>query len=208
MKTRQTANRASEKTPPREAILEAALQIIAENTISRTRMRQIADRAGMSQGNLHYYFPSKAALFQSLLDDMLAMFSEERRSQLADSDLPTERKLECFLDQMKGILLERRHLMDVYYDFWVQGTRDPKIRRKMQGMYARYRKDIAGVVEEGVQSGAFDPTHAPLIPALLVSLMQGATLQYLMDEEAFDLDAYFDAAHTLILKLLLNREGR
>ncbi len=199
---KRTPRKAIDKPPPREAILEAALRTIAEHTISGTRMRQIADQAGMSQGNLHYYFPAKADLFLALLDEMLETFSEERSSQLANGSLSPTQKLECFLDQMKDILLERRHLMDVYFDFWVQGTRDPTIQQKIQGMYARWRQDVAVAVEEGVRSGAFDPTHAPLIPTLLVSLMQGGSLQYLIEDEAFDIDAYFDAARALILRLL------
>ena len=37
-----------------------------------------------------------------------------------------------------------------------------------------------------------------LCAAVFVSLLEGATLQYLIDPEAFDLDNYFDAARAAV----------
>ncbi len=60
-----------EKNDPAETILEAALETIFVEKISGARLRQVARRAGMSQGNLHYYYPTKDELFQALLDHLL-----------------------------------------------------------------------------------------------------------------------------------------
>jgi TetR/AcrR family transcriptional regulator len=183
---------------PERRILDAALQTIAEDKISGTRMRRIAEKAGMSQGNLHYYFPAKAQLFFALLEDMLATFVEDRESDLLKGDLPPLKKLELFFDQMRRIILERRRHMYAFYDFWVQGTTDDDIRVVIQGMYARWREDIRQVVREGVNQGIFDASAAQTLPPLMVSLMEGAALQHLIDGEALDLDAYFSAAMRII----------
>ena len=100
------------KEAPISRILNAALATIAENTISGTRMRQIASTADMSQGNLHYYFPSKDGLFQSLLEDILSSFIEERQSELDNQALTPSEKIRCFLSQMQSILEDRRPTME------------------------------------------------------------------------------------------------
>jgi len=186
----------------RKEILQATLDTVHEDKISGTRMREIAKRAGMSQGNLHYYYPAKDELFLALLDYLLEIFVDEREDILANSEVRPLLKLSFFLRQDKELILRRKE-MDVFMDFWVQGTKDPKIREKIQSMYARWRHDIGAVVEEGVQAGLFSPKHAQLIPSLLISIMDGAALQHLLDEEAFDLDAYFFAAYEMVVNILV-----
>jgi hypothetical protein len=100
-------------------------------------------------------------------------------------------------------VIERKKEMDVFVDFWVQGTKDPEIQAKIQRLYERWREDIKAVVDEGVQCGLFSPGSAHLVPALLVSLMEGAELQYRIDGDAFDLEEYFGAAYEMVLNLLL-----
>lgn len=183
-------------------ILDAALEVIARDKISGTRMRAIAEQAEMSQGNLHYYFDSKADLFSAVLEDMLGTFVRDREGQLLNRGLSPARKLRLFFDQMQGILLNQRGHMYAFYDFWVQGTADEEIRAMIQRMYRRWREDLRGVAQEGSEAGDFDPAGANQIPTLMVSLMEGAALQYLIDGDAVGLDEYFDAAWEMVEALL------
>jgi TetR/AcrR family transcriptional regulator len=183
-------------------ILDATLTTLAKHKVSGTRMRLIAREAGMSQGNLHYYFPEKAGLFLAVMEDMLEHFTNARAEALQNTKLDAQDKLGIFFEQMKEILQGEKERMFVFYDFWVQGTQDPQVQVKMQNMYATWRADIAAVVQQGVREGAFDPAQAALIPCLMVSLMEGAALQYLIDEQSIDLDEYFARAHKALWGLL------
>jgi TetR/AcrR family transcriptional regulator len=183
-------------------ILDATLATLAKHKISGTRMRLIAKKAGMSQGNLHYYFPKKADLYMALIDDMLDHFVHARVHALEDKELGPEKKLAIFFDQMKNILLSESHRMFVFYDFWVQGTSDRQIRSKIQHMYATWRSDIAAVVQQGVREETFDQAQADIIPHVMVSLMEGAALQHLIDEQAVDLDDYFARAQETVFSML------
>lgn len=183
-------------------ILDATLEVIAEHKISGTRMRQIASSAQMSQGNLHYYFPSKAQLFIALLDDILRFFVEERAEQLNEMELEPKEMLKVFFRQEKKILRQHREFKDVLFDFWVQGTKDPIIAHKFRNMYATWRGDIKKVISRGVERGVFNTTYIDLIPNLMLSLMEGAAMQYLIDSESIDLDSYFKTTENMILDLL------
>jgi AcrR family transcriptional regulator len=48
--------------------LEAALKLFSSQGFRATSMREIADEAGLSVGNVYHHFPSKDAIFQRLLD--------------------------------------------------------------------------------------------------------------------------------------------
>jgi TetR/AcrR family transcriptional regulator len=189
-------------TNPREAILEGTLTTIAESKLSGTRMRRIADHAGMSQGNIHYYFPSKRLLIVELLDYMLEFAVDDRADSLRSESLSPTEKLKLFLDQKLVSLRDRQDYMLVFYDLWVEGTKNREIRQKMIEQYNVWRRDIAEVVRQGVQDGVFDPEAARHIPELLVSIMEGGSLQYLIDPENFDVEGHFEAAFQLLEEYL------
>lgn len=192
---------ASAKPDPALSILDAALEAIYTSKISGARLRQVARQAGMSQGNLHYYFPTKDELYRALLDHLLEVFTADRQTILADQSISAHDKLSHFFNQQIELIGRRKEVI-IFFDFWVQGTADPEIRKKISGMYSKWRADIAQVIAEGIERGEFSPENAAQVPALLASMMDGASLQFLTGENAIDLEAYFDSASRMTLGLL------
>src|SRR3954449_5733254 len=76
------AGRETRQEIRREAILEAALAVVAERGLAETRMSDISERASMSSGHVLYYFKTKEALLMEAL-----RFVEDRFHDAADADL-------------------------------------------------------------------------------------------------------------------------
>lgn len=188
--------------PPRERILVATYETILEDQISGTRLRKIAKKAGMAQGHLHYYFASKDALLFELLDRIIESFSEERRQFLQDPDKSCLEKLFAILELKFDNIDAGGHDV-VLFDYWVQSASNEVIRKNMDRFYRPWRETIGEVVQAGIESGEFDSKYAEMIPSYLISLMDGAALQYLIDKGAFDLHEYFQLARELISELLV-----
>jgi len=55
----------------REQILETALRLFAERGFDATSTRQIAKEAGIAEGLIFHYFPTKASLLTAILQDRL-----------------------------------------------------------------------------------------------------------------------------------------
>lgn len=51
----------------RRRVLEAASELLVQQTLSQLSMDELASRAGVSRANLYRIFPGKAALFQAML---------------------------------------------------------------------------------------------------------------------------------------------
>ena len=194
------------KRSSRQTIIDASFSVIAKNKISGTNLRQIAKQAEISLGTLHYYFPSKAELLLALLDYMRDLFREGQRG-ITEQILTPSEKLFRFYLQEKLFLDEKRLMLEVFFDFWSQGLQDPEIQSRIQAIYNKWRQDIEIVVAEGVQSGDFNPGIAPMIPSLMVATMEGAALQYLIDNSVFDLETYFATSYQMILGLVRASEG-
>ena len=62
----------------RRAVLEAALHLFAHNGYRATTMREIAERAKVSTGNVYHHFPDKEQIFRDLLDEYFAIADTQR----------------------------------------------------------------------------------------------------------------------------------
>jgi len=57
----------------RQALLEAALQVIRSSEVAQLTLERVAQEAGVSKGGLLYHFPTKEALLQGLLAHFVAL---------------------------------------------------------------------------------------------------------------------------------------
>lgn len=182
----------------KEKILDAAMEIVSKEKISGTRMRMIAKEANMSQANLHYHFSSKNDILISLLDKMQEEFSNDRKNYISLENKTRVENIRGFFDQKKNDILNKKKFDYTQFDYWVQGTVNEEIRLKFENTFEIWRDSIREVLSRGDQIEDKDQKYLNMLPYLTVSLMLGASLQYLTDEGKFDLDEYFDFAEKMI----------
>src|SRR5438270_11535626 len=60
----------------REQIVEAAVSIIAEQGLQNLSLSEIEKKAGMSRGQLTYYFPAKEDILLAVFDRLIRMMHE------------------------------------------------------------------------------------------------------------------------------------
>jgi AcrR family transcriptional regulator len=62
----------------RRAVLDAALHLFSHQGYRATTMREIADRAKLSTGNVYHHFPDKERIFHELIDEYFAIADTQR----------------------------------------------------------------------------------------------------------------------------------
>ncbi|WP_256081378.1 TetR/AcrR family transcriptional regulator [Massilia sp. YIM B04103] len=77
-------------------IATEAVRVFAECGYEGASVAAIADNAGLSKQNLMYYFPTKQALYQRVLDDVLDDWLE-RMERLADPDQEPQDVLRSYI---------------------------------------------------------------------------------------------------------------
>lgn len=185
----------------RERILQAAYEVIFEDQISGTRLRKIAERAGLANGHVHYYFSTKDELLLELLERLLLSFRQEREYLLADTSKSAMEKLLSVL-ALKVEVIQEGTKDFVVFDFWVQSASNEAIRENFSSSYSPWRDLIDQIIQSGIESGEFNPKYAGLLPSIIISIMDGAALQYLIDNQAFGLEEYFNTAGEMLSELL------
>ncbi|WP_346869594.1 TetR/AcrR family transcriptional regulator [Clostridium sp. UBA5119] len=179
-------------------ILKAALEVVSKEKISGTRMHIIAKEANMSQANLHYHFSTKNDIMVALLNSIQEEFSKGRKNYIDTEAKTVTENIQGFFKQKKDDILINKKMEYAQIDYWVQGTVNQEIRTIFQNTFNIWRKSIEETFSKEEQEGIDDKTIRN-IPFVMVSLMLGASLQYLIDEGKFDLDDYFQVAEEMIL---------
>ncbi len=183
-----------------DRILEAALKVVKENTISGTRMHLIAEKAEMLQSNLHYYYKTKNDLMYALQQKVLDKCLELRGSIRSHSVETLESQLEVFIEQKRLFIMKYREYDYAEVDFWVQGRINPDMKRGFAESYEGWRKEIGSLLDKYAPN--MEKRLREYLPYQIVSLLEGATIQYLTDEKRFDIDEYFALCRKMIMDAL------
>lgn len=187
-----------------EKILEAALEVVQEKTISGTRMHQIADKADVVQSNVHYYYKTKRDLLKALQEKVLKHCLDIRENERRQIDKNSfEEQMNVFIHQKQHFITKDPKYDYAEIDFWLQSRIEDNIREDFQKSFSIWREEIRQVLERFFPGLAKEKIE--YFPYLIVSMLEGASLQYLIDPDAFDLDRYFEYCKYAIDSMIRSR---
>ena len=135
----------------RHTAIRAAATVFAEKGFHGACTKDIAERMGIKQGSLYYYFKSKE---EALGEVCLYGIQDyvEHMATIADSEQPFEAKLVATVTSHLSSYRERNEALKVYND---ERLYLPKARRsRLKKLGSDYRQRLEGIFEEGKESGA------------------------------------------------------
>jgi len=134
----------------RLAAIKSAAAVFAEKGFHGSSTRDIAERMGIKQGSLYYYFKSKE---EALGEVCLFGIGDyvDRMKVIASSDQPFESKLMATITSHLTSYREKNEALKVYND---ERLYLPEAKRTtLKSMGSSYRQLLEHVFEEGVESG-------------------------------------------------------
>lgn len=139
------------------AILREAVRLFAERGFEGTPIQEVAERAGLSKQNLMYYFPTKQALYERVLDDVLDDWLA-RMASLADPDRDPADVLCAYVAAKLRFSREQPLASRVYAMEVIGGAKlyGAQIRERVVPLL---RQDIA-VFERWIADGRIAPVDA------------------------------------------------
>lgn len=182
-------------------ILVAAYHCIAELGIAATTMRAVAQRAGVNQGLIHYYFASKNELLLELLRGLLENATAIMRT-VRDSDLSPTNKIICVL-RSGANFVQRREEVLVRISLWAHAMSQQGAWRET---YRKLADDMQGalieIVEQGVVTGEFHVTDARAVATTIIAAYQGIGMQYTVEPLDFAGKDVGDRLTSMFLKIV------
>ena len=149
-----------------DQVLAAALSLFSHQGFGATTMRQIAERADLSVGNLYHHFPNKEAIFQRLLDDYWKGLQDEDhplRRLYERADFPED--LEEMAEVIEQVVEDNAaHILLFYVDIIeFRGRHVRPFYTVMAGEFERVYGDKLRARQETGEIGGVDALSAVIM---------------------------------------------
>lgn len=147
----------------KELIIDTAIEFFTTKGFDATSVHEICQAAGVSKGTFYYYFESKNALFQHLLQNWLNILDENLPKNIA-----TGKKNDSVFDTLTMMAQNSgKPLKDfaagfpLLVEYWRQAMNDPSTPPISFKPYERYDALFTGMLLHGIAEGSIDPETDP-----------------------------------------------
>jgi len=135
-----------------DRLYAAAIELIGEHGYSATTVDEIVARAGVAKGTVYYHFKGKADLVSALLEDGLQRLAASFSAEIEGAQGPAEALRALVHAELLYIQRDQAFSKLVMSQMWrVDGDWQQDLRLLRE----QYVSVFAGVIAEGVESGAF-----------------------------------------------------
>jgi AcrR family transcriptional regulator len=169
---------------PRERILQAAMDTIAERGMAGLRMADVGERVGMSPGHILYYYRSKQRLLLETL-----RWSDDRLAAQRARELPTLATARERLARFVTIYLPTGTSHPewlLWLQAWALGAENPEVAAATAELNARWAADLSSLVLFGSERGEFAAVDAGRFSEEFLAVLDGLSLHVLHDTPTLD----------------------
>jgi len=155
-----------------EAVLDAAIAVVADRGFHAASVDAIAAEAGYSVGAIYSNFGGKDDLFLAVFDEHASWFE----SVLSE---PTTEP-----SAIEALLADEKQFL-VFVSFWSYAVRTPKTRRRLATRMARFREHVARLLEQRARQQGLELAAPPeQVATLALALFRGIAMERLADRES------------------------
>jgi AcrR family transcriptional regulator len=140
----------------RERVLEAAIAAICERGLSDTRVSDIAHRAGMSAGNVMYYFATlEEMLIEALRFANDGFLDQALRDAEQEPSAPGQLLRLIELGMPSDPAEEPHSQWLLWLDVWARSPRNPTVDAHRRELERHWMTAYAQIIERGQSGGEF-----------------------------------------------------
>jgi len=170
----------SMRTQSREALIKAARKLFAEQGYFNCTVSEISKQAGMSQGNIYWYFEGKEALLKAVLADGFESLGKTLE-QAADYPGTALEKLEALIDGILTFGRERGDFNAIMLSILGHGGEAyfKELGFDMPQIGLGHTRLVAAIIAQGQQKGFIQGDIDPTISTMFFfGLFNGLNLTY------------------------------
>jgi len=189
-------NRSTANTPTRERILNAAMEVFAARGYHGTVVDTITAASGTSKGAFYHYFPSKQAIFLTLMDE-LASDVEHGVELVIASEQGALAKVEAALRVVLETAAARRDLVRILLIEAV--GLGPTMESARLEIHRRFARLIQRHLDRAAADGDIPPQDTAIAARAWIGALNEVITQWLMSGTG-DLMSSLPVLRTLLLR--------
>jgi AcrR family transcriptional regulator len=177
----------------REQIVEAAVAIIAEQGLENLHLSEIEKKAGMSRGQLTYYFPSKEDILLAVFDRLLQLTYQRigtpkgQPCHEAVAEAGAWAWVQHLLGSVPGQPQQSPDFHSLQYAFLAQMGPGAVFRQRVAKLYEVWRGNMAhGLAADFGRRPPVRAVAPRALATLVQALLHGLAMQHAADPLSFE----------------------
>ncbi|MDY0405412.1 TetR/AcrR family transcriptional regulator [Virgibacillus sp. 179-BFC.A HS] len=186
--------------PKYNTIIEAAVEVIAENGYHGSQVSKIAKKAGVADGTIYLYFKNKEDILVSVFEEKMGQFIEEIKAAITSKANANEKLLT--LIEMHFEQLAANHHLAIVTQLELRQS-NLGLRMQINRVLKPYLDVIDAVIEQGIGEGLYEASlNRRLVRQMIFGTLDEMVTNWVMKEEKYDLVAQAPDVHRLLIKAL------
>jgi TetR/AcrR family transcriptional regulator, regulator of biofilm formation and stress response len=175
----------------RDRIIDACLDVIAQNGVAGTSHRKIAEAADVPLGSMTYHFAGMNDLLHEAFSRFAETASEQFEERITAADDADTAK-QAIADAISNVVLSTHRDLVLTHELYTLAAREPAYRDITHAWMARSRRTLERY---------FDPTTARILDALV----EGLSIHRALDIEPHDQAIVTAAIEIVTAKIFIGR---
>lgn len=182
--------------PKYNQIIEAAVEVIAENGYHGSQVSKIAKKAGVADGTIYLYFKNKEDILISVFEEKMGQFIEKIANGIQEKQ-NAKAKLFTLIEMHLRQLADNHHLAIVtQLELRQSNTR---LRLQINHVLKPYLVVIDDIIKEGIRENIFrDNLNIPLMRQMIFGTLDEIVTSWVMNEQKYDLVQQASDVHEFI----------
>ncbi|AVQ99566.1 TetR family transcriptional regulator [Oceanobacillus iheyensis] len=186
----------NKRKPKYKQIIEAAVEVIAENGYHASQVSKIAKKAGVADGTIYLYFKNKEDILVSVFEEKMGQFIEQTEKSIEQKE-DANKKLLALIEMHFQQLASNPHLAVVTQLELRQSN--PELRVKINQVLKPYLTLIDSIIKEGMQDGTFrKELILPLVRQMIFGTLDETVTNWVMKERKYNLGDQAGDVHQLL----------
>ncbi|GAQ18954.1 fatty acid metabolism regulator protein [Oceanobacillus picturae] len=186
----------NKRKPKYKQIIEAAVEVIAENGYHASQVSKIAKKAGVADGTIYLYFKNKEDILVSVFEEKMGQFIEQTENSIEQKE-DANKKLLALIEMHFQQLASNPHLAVVTQLELRQSN--PELRVKINQVLKPYLTLIDSIINEGMEDGLFrKELILPLVRQMIFGTLDETVTNWVMKERKYNLVDQAGDVHQLL----------
>ncbi|WP_144461552.1 fatty acid metabolism transcriptional regulator FadR [Bacillus subtilis] len=192
-----------QKRPKYMQIIDAAVEVIAENGYHQSQVSKIAKQAGVADGTIYLYFKNKEDILISLFKEKMGQFIERMEEDIKEKATAKE-KLALVISKHFSLLAGDHNLAIVTQLELRQSNLE--LRQKINEILKGYLNILDGILTEGIQSGELkEGLDVRLAQQMIFGTIDETVTTWVMNDQKYDLVALSNSVLELLVSGIHNK---
>ncbi len=185
----------------RKEIVQATMDLTAEEGIKRVTTQAIADRVGIAQPTVFRHFKTRDAIFAAVIGWIAENLFKAISSGFNPNE-PSDEQLRKLIKRQLTFINKHRAIPKVLFSDFLH-LESPKLKASLQEVMNRYIKRVTQILQQGKENGEFrNDLDTEKTAIYIAALIQGLVLRWSVYEFNFSLEDEADSIWQFLLPVL------